>query len=132
MQRHIRRLLAARILLVKLIAMGYTVAITYIFLMPPSGAKAPFAHADKLVHILIFILFVVLWAMVIQDSKKPIDLTKTILILCAALIYGIIIEALQGLYIVGRQPDVLDVIANVTGSIIGLLCFRLLQNRILK
>jgi VanZ family protein len=52
----------------------------------------------------------------------------SILILC--LTYGIIIEVLQHLFVDSRQADILDVLANTIGIIIGTIVYWKAKNRI--
>jgi len=53
-----------------------------------------------------------------------------LLILVVCLIYGILIEVTQELYVSSRGAEVLDVIADLVGTGLGLLFFRNYKDRI--
>jgi VanZ family protein len=80
---------------------------------------------DKLVHITFhFFLTILLLLHQIYERKKWKG--KQLLINCFifSLSYGIIIEILQNLITQKRSADLLDVLANMTGSIVSILIFR--------
>ena len=60
-------------------------------------------------------------------DTKP---TVIFLILVLCLLYGIIIEVIQEFCVLLRGAEVLDVIADLLGAILGLLFFRDFKNRI--
>lgn len=132
MLQPIKRSLAGKKFFYLGIAGCYTVAITVLFLMPPSGAEAPFPQADKVIHIILYLILMLVWAIpVLAFHKKP-HIRNVSFLLIASLFYGIIIEVIQAKIIDGRQGDVLDVIANLLGSILGLFLFTKLRKYLPK
>jgi VanZ family protein len=51
-----------------------------------------------------------------------------VFILAASLLYGIIIELLQGYLTVSRRPDLFDVLANFGGALIGVFIFQKIKH----
>lgn len=52
-----------------------------------------------------------------------------LILLFSVLLYGIIIEILQGLLTISRSADILDVAANLIGSLIGIYFFKSIKNK---
>lgn len=73
-------------------------------------------YDDKLYHILAYFLLILIWFVALEGtiSKKQI---YHLAIYCTA--FGIIIEALQGKLTVDRVGDLLDIIANIIGVVLG-------------
>tara|TARA_B100001146_G_scaffold224131_1_gene240906 strand:+ start:23225 stop:23599 length:375 start_codon:yes stop_codon:yes gene_type:complete len=114
------------------IAGCYTIAITILFLLPPSGTEAPFPQADKVIHVILYLILMLVWTVPLLAFRKKLNIRNVSLLLIALLFYGIIIEVIQAKIIDGRQGDVLDVIANLLGSILGLFLFTKLQEYLPK
>lgn len=76
------------------------------------------AYHDKLYHVIAYFLLVVLWDATLNTNGL---LSKLLYIAGASIIFGIIIEALQGTLTSYRANDVLDIGANVLGSVIATL-----------
>lgn len=98
--------------------------------LPSIGIKS----ADKYVHFTFYFIFTLLWFLYL--IKKDI-LTKRInqiliKVFVAALLYGIFIEIAQSLFTVSRKGDVLDVLANTTGSIFAVILIGIYTNTISK
>ncbi len=51
-------------------------------------------------------------------------------LLLSVLLYGIIIEILQGLLTISRSADIFDVAANLIGSLIGIYFFKSIKNKL--
>lgn len=81
--------------------------------MPP-----PFPYADKLVHLAMY-LALGAWFACLGFAASP--------LLFALAAYGIALEIGQE-FVPGRGFDVFDIVANVTGAILGLLAVRLIWN----
>lgn len=109
-----------------LIAIGWTFVIIFLSLVNlnnvPAG-KLPIPNKDKIVHFLFYFFFVWFW----YKANIKITLFKLVLI---AVVFGIIIEALQGLCTVNRQADLFDAIANTCGAVVAMLIFRYKQKRL--
>lgn len=125
MMLHIKRLLDKKLFLT--LAIIYSCAITVLFLMPSSDlprVKLP-SGSDKIVHLLIHFLLVLVWQFYLffRNSSR-LAWKQAIIILAGSLFYGILIELLQGYFTDSRTPDILDVLANFSGALIGIFLFQ--------
>jgi VanZ family protein len=73
-----------------------------------------FEHVDKLVHALMFFVFVFLWT-------KALGQQKLFQIIIVAIVFGIAIEFYQKYCIVGRSMDPWDAVADSVGAIVWLV-----------
>ncbi len=101
------------------IATIYTITLAVLSLV--SNDSIPYFgtnYEDKIYHLLAYGLLNVLWYKVLVNLKinNPILIAFTV-----SIIYGIIIEVLQGQFTLARDPSVLDIIANSIGVTIGSL-----------
>jgi len=78
-------------------------------------------HLDKLVHFTFYFGFTVLGCLSFREfNRRNVSLGKVLLkIITYAVVYGIIIEVLQGVATINRDPDLLDVLANSSGALFG-------------
>ena len=77
---------------------------------------------DKWVHILLFMVLVILWSRGLSRQGGKRSLGKVFIYLgLLALIYGLIMELIQGNYIPNRSFDVGDLAADAVGSIAGVV-----------
>lgn len=78
-------------------------------------------HLDKLVHFTFYFVFTALGCLSFREiDRRNTPLKKVIVkIILYAVIYGIIIEVLQGVATIDRDPDLLDVLANSLGALFG-------------
>ncbi len=78
-------------------------------------------HLDKLVHFSFYFVFTVLGCLSFREiDRRNTPLKKVIVkLISLAVIYGIIIEILQGVATIDRDPDLLDVLANSLGALFG-------------
>lgn len=107
----------------------YTTTITLFFLVPISVGIETTLPLDKLVHIGFNAALIYLWLHYFSSKyalKGWLPLTG-ILITC--IVYGIIIEIMQESFTTTRQADVWDVVANITGSVMGLISFKFLKTK---
>jgi VanZ family protein len=130
MQNLIKSLLDSKQLLV--VCIIYSILITIILIPIKELPKLLdfLIPIDKLIHVFIFLVLVFLWLLYINsllNDTKPIVL---FFILALCLLYGIIIEVIQEFLVLSRGAEVLDVIADLLGAILGLLFFRNYKNRI--
>lgn len=95
--------------------------------MPPPDLprlKLP-GGSDKIVHLLIHFLLVVFWQLFLfRRNNNRLRLKQVVFVLAGSLLYGIIIELLQGYLTVSRRPDFFDVLANFGGALLGVLFFQ--------
>jgi VanZ family protein len=80
-------------------------------------------HLDKLVHLAAFAGFGLLWKRVSPGRRTG------IMILAAGALLAIISELGQAMPVVGREPDVLDAIADVLGVLIGICASNFLKQK---
>ncbi len=125
MRQVIKNLLGPKLLLG--IAIAYTLLITAALLTPTTGyPKIEIPFTDKMVHLIINAGLFVVWASYVFSGKTKATKTYTIpLLFFCTLLYGILIEVLQGSYISTRGADFFDVVANVCGLILGLLVVKM-------
>ncbi len=131
MTKHIKKLLGVKNLLV--FALLYTVFITIAFLSPTSNKSLInfIIPIDKLIHFIIYLLLSIFWFSFLNLNKVNRLSNKTILlVLFVFVIYGIIIEGLQENLTATRKADIMDVFANIIGSITGVIVFLKVKNRI--
>jgi VanZ family protein len=95
------------------------VALTLVVSLTPPALDTSGGHADKLVHLTGYAVLTLWWAQLVVERRWRLALSVVAL--------GVLIEGLQGLTPV-RQPDVLDVLANASGVLLGWLAARLLPN----
>ncbi len=98
----------------------YTLFLTVLSLMPIDEEipRFGFSFDDKIYHLFAYFIFTVL----LYTYTTAVQIKRKILVAFSiAVIYGIIIEVLQGTLGNKRTSEVYDVIANVSGSLIGVL-----------
>jgi len=80
---------------------------------------------DKFAHFFVFAVFSFLWGVAFAKQRKNYLLfDKAPLIACGmGIMYGAIIELLQGTLFVNRSADFIDIIANSIGSALGYVIF---------
>ncbi len=80
-------------------------------------------HADKIVHFTFYFVAMILGSLFLLELKSDRkDILKKIKFLAILLIlFGIIIEVIQGTLTVARSGDVLDAVANSTGVALGFI-----------
>ncbi len=113
------------------IAVSYSIALTIGSLVKPIAVKTTISNIDKLLHLGAYFGLAILWLLYIHVLKMSLHrnwASSKIYFGTASLliIYGIVIEVLQGSTTTYRTPDVWDVLANTIGVILGSLLFMLL------
>ena len=83
-------------------------------------------HLDKIVHFVFYFTAVLLGVLAFWESlKESVALLRAIFIMiCAAIIFGMVIEVIQYVYTSDRQGDVFDVLANSLGAFFGGLAIK--------
>jgi VanZ family protein len=95
--------------------------------LPSIGIKS----ADKYVHFTFYFVFTILWFLYLIKKNNYIKKTVSLVLIkvfLAALFYGVLIEIAQTLFTVSRKGDVLDVLANTTGSVFAVILIRIFTN----
>ena len=117
-----RKLLGAKSL--RFIGITYTLFITFLLLFPITNfPKVEVPSIDKLGHVILFSILVIIWLLFVLSKTKVGKLTS-IWVVLVAFFYGIIIEASQELFFESRTADVWDIIANSAGILLGWLIFQ--------
>ena len=89
-------------------------------------------NIDKLVHFTFYFIFSGLWFMYFYTKSAPINLTKISgYILLFSVLYGGVIEVLQGAFTETRVADINDAIANSLGALFAYSIMRIcLKNKV--
>lgn len=96
------------------------VTVLSLFDFDPNDEGIPIPYLDKLVHFVFYLLFVILGGLMWQSGKPmPATLKKTILWVVIAVLYGLLMEALQDLLPIDRSAEIFDVLANTLGAVMG-------------
>jgi len=77
-------------------------------------------NLDKIVHFTMYFGFVLLWNFAFQQKRKNVS---PYYIFAVSIAFGLIIETLQFWMNLGRNFELYDIIANIIGSILGLIAF---------
>lgn len=124
--------------LIAVIAVSYTIALTLGSLIRPIHiVDNPISYLDKLLHAGAYFgltLLWIFWKYKKNKNEKGVIVQKPILMVAVyiaigAIIYGIIIEVLQGTITDYRTPDGWDILANTTGSVLALFLCLLYINK---
>lgn len=122
--RHIKPILGSKTVL--WLAILYSIGITILFFMPTNQLPSVGLYGvDKIVHIIIFFFLTILWQLVVFKRRGD-RLTNRISfwILGVILVFGILIEVLQGEVTVSRTGNFYDVLADLLGAVMGVLVFQ--------
>lgn len=115
MQKHIKHLLKDKIIIV---AISVTLAIIYLSLIKVPTININVRNLDKWQHSFAYFTLSISW--LLAYYKKP---NKKYLIVTLCILLGIIIEVLQETLTSYRTGDLLDILANTAGVLLGLLFF---------
>lgn len=110
-----------------ILAVIFQVGVTVMMLISSSGlpgVEIPFF--DKIAHMGVYAVSLLLWVFVFFKSvlKKNTLVSRVFGVL---LLYGMVIEVVQGKWIPDRSFDLWDVMANILGMTIGILVFYILR-----
>ena len=98
-------------------AFGAAMLVQLVVLYAPSSpADPPFAHADKVVHVLVFLVPA---AVALLAGGPP----RLVVVGFAA--HAVVSEVVQHALLPGRAGDLLDVVADLVGVGLGVLAWRL-------
>jgi glycopeptide antibiotics resistance protein len=76
---------------------------------------------DKLVHFVLYAVFILLWAL----ATTKMTATRKTYLFIVGVSYGVLIEVLQSTMSLGRSYDRVDIVANTIGCILGVLLITL-------
>jgi len=109
----------------RLVAAGWTIFIIVATLLPKGVVSQnnflDIPHFDKVSHFAAFALLVFLWSSALVEKTPKIKAAR--ISFYGAIFLGILLEILQWQLNFGRHFEILDIIANIIGSIIGLIAF---------
>ena len=79
-------------------------------------------HIDKIAHFSVFFIFTILLirSFRIQNYCHSFKKNPIFAAIIVSIIYGSVLEYLQGFSFIGRTRDILDLTANIIGSISGI------------
>jgi len=112
----------------------YTLFITIILLIPSSDIpQIRVSFIDKIAHVLIhgFLSLIWLWYRFSGD-KCHISVKNVFVVLFMCFSYGVVIEAAQHWFTLTRSFDIFDIMANGFGSLLGLLWYWIIRNKIIQ
>ena len=111
----------------------YTILIS-VALLSPTVSYLPkidlIIPLDKLIHVSIYLILVFIWLLYFFKRQGFIILNSLVKVSIACFIYGILIEGSQYLFVTSRQADLLDILANSIGLILGASIFWKVKTRI--
>ncbi|MDB4174390.1 VanZ family protein [Bacteroidia bacterium] len=103
-------------------AVLWTLFIASSCLLPASAFKKftfdSLSQLDKLIHLILYVVFVMLWAL---SLKRVLTIKEKLVLLLVSVAYGVLIEVLQSAMALGRAYDIDDIIANTAGCFLGIL-----------
>ncbi|MGB0850300.1 MAG: VanZ family protein [Bacteroidia bacterium] len=111
-------------------AILWTLFIASSCLLPASAFKSfsfdSLIQVDKLVHLVLYITFVVLWYLAWPSWKT----NYSFILLVIGILYGVLIEILQSEMSLGRSYDVADILANTAGAILGVILIPFISRKL--
>lgn len=84
-------------------------------------------HTDKLVHFFMYLVLVSL--LLLTANAQTLKSKGVVIIVCCAVIFGMIIEVIQELMNLGRHFDFFDLLANLMGVIFALIGYFLWKKK---
>ncbi|WP_373057862.1 VanZ family protein [Zunongwangia sp. H14] len=116
---------------ISLLAAGiYTTALTYFSLIKLGKISVgSFNPTDKMLHATAYLLLVSIWKLyfIISSRDKLNYKANLFWISGLSILFGMLIEVLQGTLTSYRDPDWFDIMANSTGVLLAVLIFALLE-----
>lgn len=99
----------------------WLITITILSLVEPENfTKIDVKNSDKYAHFITYFWLTLLLYLALPKNQLNLN-SRLLFSFLFSVIYGIIIELLQGLVTVKRQPEIMDVFANTFGSFIAVL-----------
>lgn len=102
----------------KWFAITWFVFMNILFFLPgsalPEESWFDKVHLDKWVHVCIFASLIFLWRSAFEWKHS------LWLFLAIVVLYGLLVEVIQGLWIANRSFDLFDLLADTIGAVIGL------------
>lgn len=109
-----------------IVSVVYTIILIYYCLKAsPISIKLP-SQSDKLLHALAYFVFTGLWFLSLRVTYNLNNRKNFICIFMLSFVFGILIEVLQEELTTYRQADVLDVVANIIGTVLAIITLKLI------
>lgn len=102
-----------------LLALTWAGVIFFLSSQPGTDTPPPFPHMDKLPHALVFGILGTLVLCAMRPGTYGYSRAHALTALAIAATYGVLDEIHQH-FVPGRMPDVLDVLADITGAALGI------------
>ena len=113
----------------KWLAPCWAIVILVLSIMPTSDMSIHsdmlFPHADKVVH---FTMYFILQVFSMSNNLLASKRRNDIFIFSLVAAYGVLMELIQGYFLVDRFFDYYDIIANITGALMGNLFFNRIKS----
>lgn len=101
------------------LAVIYSIALSILSLISVKGLPSfGTDYDDKFYHVLAYFVLTMIWYIAIGLNQ---NIKKIIYIALGCIVYGIVIEAIQGKLTLHRVWDLLDIVANLIGVIFATL-----------
>ena len=127
MQQRIKNLLEHNSLF---LALFCTLLILALSMMNMNGVPTiKYNHIDKFEHAFAYAVMSFFWFVSYQVGKIKIKFLNLVLIIIA---YGVLIEIMQWKLTTSRTGDLLDVMANTIGVVLGCVIFKILRRLYLQ
>ena len=126
---NIKRLLEGKTLFI--LAVSFTALLVWGSLAKISNPVVKVEGGDKISHFVAYFVLTMLWGLFLFFSKKQNKNLKQSLSIAtiACMLFGVLIEMLQGLLTTYRDSDWYDIIANTSGIIFAVFIFMLSKNK---
>ena len=110
------------------IAISITLFIGYLSLKKIDYFPVELSQSDKVYHAIAYFSLGLTWLLSFPKSLQKKKLKYVIVISCV--IYGIVIEVLQGTLTTYRTASLLDILANTVGVIVAMMIFKQVYKKI--
>ena len=111
----------------------YSIALTIVCLIDLNGViEVKISFGDKIFHSLAYVVLTVLWYYTFYYNLKFNKGKALINAVVISIIFGIVIEVLQGTVTTYRSSDIIDVFANSFGAILAAVVIAVKNKYILK
>lgn len=105
----------------KATALGWFLLMSFLFVIPgsalPNEGWFYRLHPDKWVHVGLFAVLIFLWRSAFDWKSN----SYNFILLLSAAFYGLLVEVVQQQWVPNRSFDVYDVLADMVGSVLGLV-----------
>ena len=111
----------------------YSIALTVVCLIDLNGViEVKISSGDKIFHSLSYVVLTFLWYYTLYYNLKFNKGKSLIYAVVISIIFGIVIEVLQGTVTTYRSSDIIDVFANSFGAILAAVVIAVKNKYILK